>query len=164
MDLARRRQLLCLAAASGVVPNLSAALQAAGCAPVYDVFLAAAAAGQLAACRWFLQQGCPIPHDDGQAYMAACCNGDMATAVLRRRLGVPWGPPGEAVYDAVERSPLPMLRWLLEAGCPAGPSVDLASGRAIGRCEGWELLSRHLEEQRQLQSRARDAGRRCAIC
>ncbi|KXZ51938.1 hypothetical protein GPECTOR_11g63 [Gonium pectorale] len=58
MTLKQRRQLLCLTAASGMVPNLEVAVQAAGCLPKVEVFEAAASAAQLASCKWLLEHGC----------------------------------------------------------------------------------------------------------
>ncbi|KXZ43229.1 hypothetical protein GPECTOR_97g767 [Gonium pectorale] len=56
----QRVHLLCLTAASGVVANLEAAQQAAGCLLTYAVFEAAASAGQLDSCRWLRNEECPI--------------------------------------------------------------------------------------------------------
>ncbi|KXZ44143.1 hypothetical protein GPECTOR_73g664 [Gonium pectorale] len=60
LTLKQRRQLPCLAAASGVVANLQVALQAVGCTLMtHKVFEAGAASGKLFSCQWLWQQGCP---------------------------------------------------------------------------------------------------------
>lgn len=61
--------------------------------------------------------------ENGKSYIEASCNGDLAVARCLRRLGVPWGPPGR-VFLAIARglstwtASWPMLRWLLQEGCP----------------------------------------------
>ncbi|KXZ47035.1 hypothetical protein GPECTOR_38g272 [Gonium pectorale] len=59
LTLKQRRRLVTLTAASGVLPNLEVAVQAAGCLPTWEVLKAAAAAGHLRPCQWLWGQGCP---------------------------------------------------------------------------------------------------------
>ncbi|KXZ49139.1 hypothetical protein GPECTOR_23g67 [Gonium pectorale] len=58
LTLQRRRQLLCLTAASGVVANLEVAMEASGCLLTHEILEAAAAAGQLAFCQFCSQRSC----------------------------------------------------------------------------------------------------------
>ncbi|KAG2484942.1 hypothetical protein HYH03_016328 [Edaphochlamys debaryana] len=58
--LAQRRQLVWLTAATGDVANLAVAVAASGVQLNVKAMEAAAAAGQLEACRWLLAQGCPL--------------------------------------------------------------------------------------------------------
>ncbi|KXZ56491.1 hypothetical protein GPECTOR_1g44 [Gonium pectorale] len=101
--------------------ELMAWLRERGCEWGGGAFVRAAGAGCEEALEWLAERGCPMP-DSGRPYVAACRNGDLAAARCLARLGVPWGPPGavfgEALYSA---APLPLLRWLLGAGCPLGP-------------------------------------------
>ncbi|KXZ47034.1 hypothetical protein GPECTOR_38g271 [Gonium pectorale] len=64
LTLKQRRQLMNLTAASGVVPNLEVAVQAAGCSPTHETFMAAAAGGHLDSCEWLFDHGCPVMDDD----------------------------------------------------------------------------------------------------
>ncbi|KXZ44104.1 hypothetical protein GPECTOR_73g625 [Gonium pectorale] len=144
-------ELFDAAAESGSV-ELLAWLRGRGCAWGWWVFRSAARSGCEAALQWLAERGCPMPAS-GDPYMAACRNGDLATARCLARLGCPWGADGR-VFTAALESPaatLPMLHWLLEAGCP----VDLAAvrveyrsnhqprvGMAPGRLSPAEVLER----------------------
>ncbi|KXZ48297.1 hypothetical protein GPECTOR_29g72 [Gonium pectorale] len=102
--------------------ELLAWLRHHGCHCDCGAYTSAAEAGWEAALEWLAEQGCPMPAS-GQPYVAACRNGDLATATCLRRLGVPWGPVGSVLgAGAAERPidpiPLPLLRWLLKEGCP----------------------------------------------
>ncbi|KXZ48493.1 hypothetical protein GPECTOR_27g663 [Gonium pectorale] len=109
------------AAGSGSV-GLLAWLRERGCAWHADAWEAAAGAGCVEALEWLAERGCPMP-EEGKPYAVACRNGDMSTARCLVRLGVPWGPPGGDCRCEVARiAPLPMLRWLLDAGCRLEPS------------------------------------------
>ncbi|KXZ45040.1 hypothetical protein GPECTOR_59g648 [Gonium pectorale] len=133
------------AAASGSVP-LMAWLRERGCGWGRGALTAAAESGCEEAVEWLLARGCPVEQDDVTSLMCACCNGDLAMARLLRRLGVPWGPAGHLVSGAAQNAPLPMLRWLLEEGCPIGDYEAARRGaeqRASGREEALELLEAH---------------------
>ncbi|KXZ45254.1 hypothetical protein GPECTOR_56g350 [Gonium pectorale] len=121
-------ELFCCAARSGSV-ELLAWLRERGCPWDGRAVTAAAESGCVAALEWLAEQGCPMP-DDGSPYTEAARSADMLTLECLRRLGCPWGPPGR-VFTAsilsgvpgphVQQLPhgvLPLLQWLVEAGCP----------------------------------------------
>ncbi|KXZ42203.1 hypothetical protein GPECTOR_184g272 [Gonium pectorale] len=133
------------AAGSGSVEML-AWLAERGCLTDYHAFSEAAYAGCEAALEWLVEQGCPM-EDRGYPYISACRNGDMAMARCLRRLGVPWGSEGRVFYTAAVAAddkhidPLPLLRWMLEEGCP----VDVeAAGRSA---EVWRRTMPQWAEQ-----------------
>ncbi|KXZ40889.1 hypothetical protein GPECTOR_1495g674 [Gonium pectorale] len=110
-----------------------------------DASTSAAESGCEEALEWVVAQGCPVK-DDGSPYLNACRNGDLATVRLLRRLEVPWGPAGRVVLEAARVAPLPLLRWLLEEGCPVGDyeAAKVKAGeRASGRAEALQLLEAH---------------------
>ncbi|KXZ46886.1 hypothetical protein GPECTOR_39g380 [Gonium pectorale] len=111
----------CAAQAGSV--QMMAWLRERGCAWSESAYSAAAEGGCEAALEWLAERGCPMPAD-GDPYCKACVNGDLAVARCLRRLGVPWGPDGRVYRYASEwDAPEPMLRWLLEAGCPVDSDV-----------------------------------------
>ncbi|KXZ40966.1 hypothetical protein GPECTOR_1105g382 [Gonium pectorale] len=122
-------------------------LRERGCEWGYSCFSDAAGSGCEEAVEWLMARGCPM-EANGYAYTAACRNGDLAMARLLRRLGVPWGPAGDVVSRALHDSPLPMVRWLLEAGCPVG-DYEAARAAAVGRPSGREEALGLLEAHRQ---------------
>ncbi|KXZ52346.1 hypothetical protein GPECTOR_10g979 [Gonium pectorale] len=82
LNMERRKKLVCLVAASGVLPNLEVALQAAGfCQAPWVAFEAAAGAGQLAMCQWLLDrfqsrsEERTAPSFAGDAWLAAAAGG-----------------------------------------------------------------------------------------
>ena len=67
-------------------------------------------------------------------YPSAAANGDLAMLRALRRLGCPWGSRGEVFTKVVGcSSPVAVLSWLLEAGCPV--DWDAAVARAGRRCD-----------------------------
>ncbi|KXZ45052.1 hypothetical protein GPECTOR_59g660 [Gonium pectorale] len=136
------------AAFSGSV-DLMTWLQERGCGWSREALTAAACSGCEEAVEWLVAQGCPV-EDGYPSLILACRNGDLAMAQLLRQLGAPWGPAGSVVSDAAERSPLPMLRWLLQEGCPLGDydaAWKAAAERVSGRQEALELLEAHRQAQ-----------------
>ncbi|KXZ41748.1 hypothetical protein GPECTOR_296g798 [Gonium pectorale] len=118
LTLARRRQLLCLTAASGAVANLPAALEAAGCLLTYEVFKAAGAAGQLASCQWLRQQGCPASHEmaefTGDDTLLTCAAGNGHAHVCEWLLSVdPDAWTRCAVEAAARGGHVGLMEWLL---------------------------------------------------
>ncbi|KXZ45703.1 hypothetical protein GPECTOR_51g688 [Gonium pectorale] len=116
----------------------------------YDIN-AAAKSGCEEAVEWLVARAGAV-EIAGSPFMDPCRNGDLAMARLLRRLGVPWGPDGEAVSDAARDAPLPMLRWLLEEGCPVGDygaARAAAQERNSGRAEALELLWAHWQAQQE---------------
>ncbi|KXZ48365.1 hypothetical protein GPECTOR_28g772 [Gonium pectorale] len=124
LTLKRRRQLLSLTAASGVVANLEVALRAAGCSLTPEVFLAAAAAGRLDMCRWLLQRGCPTTKDgdSGSQLLAAAARGGqqhMCEWLVGLDLTWIWGGFGEAARGGH----LDLMEWLLQRR----PQLDVST-------------------------------------
>ena len=62
----------------------------------------------------------PRSQDNGQLYTVAAFNCDLAMLRALRRLGCPWGSRGEVFTRVAGQicSPVAVLSWLLEAGCP----------------------------------------------
>lgn len=57
--------------------------------------------------------------EEGDAYLPAAVNGDLGTLAALRRLRVPYS--GHSLSNAVRRGvALPVVRWLVENGVPAG--------------------------------------------
>ncbi|PNH03314.1 Ankyrin repeat domain-containing protein [Tetrabaena socialis] len=103
-----------------------------GCPWNASAFQSAAIAGSEEQLEWLVEHGCPMG-DNGQPYLRALENADLAVLRCLRRLGCPWGPAGRIFNSAVEAcgrtAPgvcAPMLRkqqllaltWLVEQGCP----------------------------------------------
>ncbi|KXZ48457.1 hypothetical protein GPECTOR_27g627 [Gonium pectorale] len=110
-------ELFHCAARSGSV-ELLAWLRERGCPWDAEAYNRAASSGCEAALEWLAERGCPMPAE-GDPYPAVCANGDLAAARCLLRLGVPWGPMWSVYQQASTLgAPEPMLRWLLEAGCP----------------------------------------------
>ncbi|KXZ45479.1 hypothetical protein GPECTOR_54g220 [Gonium pectorale] len=151
------RSVLTHAACSGRVEVL-AWLAERGCAADGATFLEAAVAGCEEALEWLAARGVG-PGDDGEPYVSAARNGDLATLRCLRRLGCPWGPEGRVFALCgyyVGRSWAP-LQWLLQAGCP----VDGAA--AARHAESWPEEERvqlmRLLEEREDEQQERGRGR-----
>ncbi|KXZ45383.1 hypothetical protein GPECTOR_55g289 [Gonium pectorale] len=116
-----------------------------------DATTSAAASGCEEALEWLVARGCPMK-DDGSPYTMPCRDGDLAMARLLRRMGAPWGPAGSVVMETALVAPVPMLRWLLEEGCPVGDyeaALAKAGQRASGREEALALLEAHRMAQQE---------------
>ncbi|KXZ41131.1 hypothetical protein GPECTOR_745g908 [Gonium pectorale] len=161
----RRRQLLSLTAASGVVANLEVALRAAGCTLTPEVFLAAAAAGRLDMCRWLLQRGCPTTKDGASGsqilaeaargghqhvcewlmglnltwmwggFCEAAQSGSVELLAWLRCRGCEWG--SEAFTAAVESGCEEAVEWLLTKGCP----VEAGGAPYLAACRNGDLAT-----------------------
>ncbi|KXZ47448.1 hypothetical protein GPECTOR_35g886 [Gonium pectorale] len=141
------------AAQSGSV-ELLAWLRERGCSWDATAYQHAARSGCVAALEWLAERGCPM-EEDGESYIKASCNGDLAVAHCLRRLGAPWGPPGR-VFLVISRrlsawtAVRPMLRWLLQEGCPVEYKVveeglaDWHSPQSPQVVEGLRMLREHL--------------------
>ncbi|KXZ48450.1 hypothetical protein GPECTOR_27g620 [Gonium pectorale] len=146
------------AAGSGSV-ELLAWLRARGCPWGVRTFAAAAEGGCEEALEWLVAQCCPMGEGCFMSYVHAANYGDLATLRCLRRLGVPWGPPGEVFARAVRFAPLPVLLWLEEQADGSGGgccSVDMfeaaASAKWRGGAEGAQsaAAARHKERPKQL--------------
>ncbi|KXZ45039.1 hypothetical protein GPECTOR_59g647 [Gonium pectorale] len=138
------------AAASGSVP-LMAWLRERGCGWGRGALTAAAESGCEEAVEWLLARGCPV-EADGASPISACERGDLAMARLLRRMGAPWGAAGDVTSYAAQNAPLPLLRLLLEEGCPVRDYEAArrgAVGRASGREEVLELLEAHRRQAQE---------------
>ncbi|KXZ45259.1 hypothetical protein GPECTOR_56g355 [Gonium pectorale] len=128
------------AAGSGSV-QLMAWLRERGCPWDSRAVTAAARSGCVAALEWLAERGCPMP-DDGLPYFEAGKSADLATVECLRRLGCPWGPPGLVLgacisgglpgcpYNNCASGVLPVLSWLLAAGCPVDWPGAVAAAEA----------------------------------
>ncbi len=89
-----------------------------------------------------------LASSDGTPYLSAAQNGDKATLVALRRLGVPWdvdeefepGPPRTIVGWAVAQGcNAPALRWLVEQGAPVGAAGSIEEVLAAAELRRAEL-------------------------
>ncbi|KXZ42200.1 hypothetical protein GPECTOR_184g269 [Gonium pectorale] len=147
LTLQRRKQLLSLTAASGVLPNLEVALQAAGLVGgVAEAFGAAAGAGQLSTCQWLrdysrdtedLRDACRV----GNALVAAASGGqqhvcEWLLAINRN------APKDRAVIAAVCGGHANLAEWLLLQQGPITPiSATSAQFLLIGVAHGCDLAA-----------------------
>ncbi len=105
----QRLRLLCFTASTGVLPNLQLAVKASGCVATAEVLAAAAASGQLPACRW-----------------------------LRDQAGCDWAANGRcrersrAMEAAARAGHAHVVRWLREAGCRPGAGTEALLAAAAG--------------------------------
>ncbi|KXZ47191.1 hypothetical protein GPECTOR_37g197 [Gonium pectorale] len=157
--------LLVAAAESGSV-QLMAWLRERGCGWDASAITAAADSGCEEAVEWLVVQGCPV-QGNGDPYSCACFNGDLAMAAVLRRLGAPWGPAGAVAVPSARGAPLPLLRWLLEEGCPVGDfsaAQRAAAKRANGRGEAlWLLQKAYPQRQDGTGSLAAAVAKRPAL-
>ncbi|KXZ48207.1 hypothetical protein GPECTOR_29g113 [Gonium pectorale] len=141
------------AAQSGSV-ELLAWLRQRGCSWDATAYHGAAFSGCVAALEWLADQGCPMK-GNGQPYDEASRNGDLAAMRCLRRLGAPWGPPGSVFLASALRlfawtTSWPMLRWLLQEGCPVEYKVveetlaDWDSSESPQLLDVLRLLREHL--------------------
>ncbi|PNH03307.1 Ankyrin repeat domain-containing protein [Tetrabaena socialis] len=94
------------AAAKSGSMELLAWLHGRGCPWDESVFAAAARTGSEEQLEWLAARGCPMG-EDGEAYMWAVTNGDLAILGCLQRLGCPLGPKSGKVFArAIERSSL----------------------------------------------------------
>ncbi|KXZ48841.1 hypothetical protein GPECTOR_25g426 [Gonium pectorale] len=138
----RSDELMDAAGASGSI-EVMAWLRERGCPWGPDTFAGAAGSGCEAALEWLAERGCPMVKSNprrtayrvgGRVYngramplmpdFEAASNNDLAALRCLARLGCPWGDlPGiTTVFNsclAHPCRPMPVLRLLVELGCPA---------------------------------------------
>ncbi|PNH04378.1 hypothetical protein TSOC_009462 [Tetrabaena socialis] len=120
LTLRQRVELPCLVARSGVIANLEVLLARGDDAHVLEaqVLEAAAGAGQLEACRWLRQRGCPAA--GGEALEQAARGGHLAVCEWLLDTGCPFGP-GAACQAALGGN-VGLMDWLLASGPRPKPS------------------------------------------
>ncbi|KXZ48840.1 hypothetical protein GPECTOR_25g425 [Gonium pectorale] len=133
--------LMDAAAASGSV-EVMAWLRERGCPWGLDTFAEAADSGCVAAMEWLAERGCPF--QDGWAYKKAACNRDLAALRCLARLGCPWGTASgaRAVFSSCldcRCRPLPVLRLLVELGCPVDWEACRDQKFVYGETREWLL-------------------------
>ncbi|KXZ45320.1 hypothetical protein GPECTOR_56g417 [Gonium pectorale] len=129
---ARRRELVCLTAASGATANLALAVQSAGCGLTDEVGYAAGKAGQLGSCALLAELGC----DMGRAVDGAAAGGHLALCEeLTSWAGVQYSPFNCAM-TAAGAGHTHILEWMVrQCELPAphsGKAWDLARAVAQG--------------------------------
>ncbi len=84
---------------------------------------AAARSGCFDLVRYMLEANGGLPQPfrctPKDVYAAAAANGDLGTLLELRRLEMPWGC-GTLQEAVLDRTPLPVLRWMVQQGMPAG--------------------------------------------
>ncbi|GFR42457.1 hypothetical protein Agub_g3364, partial [Astrephomene gubernaculifera] len=118
---------------------------------------AAADSGCEEAMEWLEAHGFPFKEAPvaGNPYTASAQRGDLATLRCLRRLGCPWGPVGVTSTACVRgNSPLPVLRCLLEGGCPVDWEAAVAAlpPACNPAMREWVLQQQRLAEQGQKQA------------
>ncbi|KXZ54742.1 hypothetical protein GPECTOR_4g811 [Gonium pectorale] len=162
----QRVQLLCLTAASGVVANLEAAQQAAGCLLTHAVFEAAASAGQLDSCRWLRDQECPLSevygHESG-LLAAAAGGGHQHVCEWLLSLNVSFEPYRlNSAAGAAHGGHVDLMEWLLKRmpSCGRGGSVlvSVAHGCDLATLQGLQLRWERLQPKDKAAALAAAAG------
>ncbi|KXZ54764.1 hypothetical protein GPECTOR_4g834 [Gonium pectorale] len=158
LNLQRRQQLLCLAAASGVVPNLEVAVAAAGCVPTYQVFAAAAASGHLDPCQWLHVYGCPLERDSDEGpndtvLAAAAGAGHLHICEWLVTLGGAWGRDyvAHAVRAAARGGYPDLAGWLLQHFGERARLIPahVQTSILVGTARGCDLVSLQQRVQRE---------------
>ncbi len=91
-----------------------------------ELLSGAAEAGCEALIEWLAQQPrCLEGPFTGCLYTVAAQNGDRATLVALRRLGVPWGKADSLAEAVRRRCVMPALRWLRDQGAPVGSAKEV---------------------------------------
>ncbi|GIL64970.1 hypothetical protein Vafri_18824 [Volvox africanus] len=157
--LSKRRHLLALVAASGVVANFETALKAAGTVPTGETMEAAALAGNLESCMWLHKRGCPW----GKALSMAASAGHLQLCEWLLGNGCAW--TRDAVYAAARGGQRGLMLWLLkQRTADRGNDVRVEELLAAA-AEGFDLetfkhlyhdlFNGNLLPQRQLQQQPR---------
>ncbi|PNH01265.1 Ankyrin repeat domain-containing protein, partial [Tetrabaena socialis] len=151
-DRALTKDVFAAAARAGSM-ELLGWLRVRGCPWDATVFTAGAAGGSEEQLEWLVEQGC-LMGDDGEPYVRAARNGDLAMLRCLRRLGCPWGPGGSTftravaglineIWDYVE--PVEhVLSFLLDGGCPVDwDAAEAAAEDARDKARtGWLQMQR----------------------
>ncbi len=121
------------AAKRGDLPLVQHLVQHLGCVPNEQTLRAAARGGCVPLVEWLVDRwpGMLGTSPPNSPYIDAAVNGDRATLVTLRRLGVPWGAKdvvAKAVEEGCER---PGLEWLVDHGAPVGTEEDMEGALAL---------------------------------
>ncbi|GLC33300.1 hypothetical protein PLESTB_000349000 [Pleodorina starrii] len=124
--------LLDCAAASGNL-ELMTWLHGRGWALGPEAFPNGAGSGCEEALEWLVERDCPLPLD-GDAYLGAARNGDLAMLRCLHRLGCPWGPPGELLAKCIRSTSvsIAVLQCLLDLG-----RLEMDLDAAVKLAEDW---------------------------
>ncbi|PNH07469.1 hypothetical protein TSOC_006073, partial [Tetrabaena socialis] len=170
----KRKQLLCLIAASGSVANLMSAEEGAGLLLREEVVEAAAAAGQREVCRWLVRQvgvpwGNSLDAAAGTGRQAMCnwllaqgCKGDFMSAAIAAARGghvslMDWLLallPDHSQLQASEHWPLLQLLGAVAEGCDLATLIRMHQQLTLGG--GGLQLQR---QEGQQQANGGDAGK-----
>ncbi len=102
----------------------------------------AAKAGCEALLEWLVEQrGCIVDPHGVSPYVRAAANGDKATLVALRRLGVPWDVRGVLVPALELGCDLPAFSWLVEQGVSAVGKAE--SRKELDKAIRWQLHHAH---------------------
>ncbi|GIL78623.1 hypothetical protein Vretimale_6222 [Volvox reticuliferus] len=157
--LSKRRHLLALVGASGVVANFETALKAAGTVPTGETMEAAASAGKLESCMWLHKRGCPW----GKALSMAASAGHLELCEWLLGNGCTW--TRDAVYAAARGGHRVLMEWLLQQRTTDHGSDVRMEELLAAAVEGFDLntfkqlyrdlFNGDLLPQRQLQQQPR---------
>ncbi|PNW77834.1 hypothetical protein CHLRE_10g453750v5 [Chlamydomonas reinhardtii] len=140
LSLAQRHRLLCLAASSGHLPSLDAALAHCGCTLTSGALASAAAGGSVAACERLLGAGAPASCEAyGQACVAAAAGGHMSVLRLlldRTRLSKAESSYTASCAAAARAGQLPALQLLLDSPASGAVCARVIRNAGTGACEG----------------------------
>ncbi|GFR44591.1 hypothetical protein Agub_g5869 [Astrephomene gubernaculifera] len=161
LDVLRSPHLLERAAGAGsavLMRMVHEAGEGEGAALTADVFYQAVISGCEEAVEWLAERGCPVvaPRQviHCTPYVVAARQGDMAMLRCLRRVGCPW--QGSETFTCVRYdSSLPIVRWMVEEGCPVDWAAVLPTYTFgwPGEVEKWLLKRR-----RQELKRAKEGG------
>ncbi|PNW77835.1 hypothetical protein CHLRE_10g453766v5 [Chlamydomonas reinhardtii] len=134
LSLAQRHRLLCLAASSGHLPSLDAALAHCGCTLTSGALTSAAAGGSVAACERLLGAGAPASCE-----VAAAAVGHMPVLRLlldRTRLSKAESSYTASCAAAARAGQLPALQLLLDSPASGAVRARVIRNSAAGACAG----------------------------
>ncbi|GFR39587.1 hypothetical protein Agub_g47 [Astrephomene gubernaculifera] len=162
LDVLRLPDLLERAAGAGsavLMRMVHEAGKGEGAALTADLFHQAVKSGCEEAVEWLAERGCPVvaPGQDIHCtpYVVAARQGDMAMLRCLRRVGCPWQGSETLTYCVRCDCSLPIVRWMLEEGCPVDWAAVLPTYTF-----GWprEVETWLLKRRKQELKRAKEGG------
>ncbi|KXZ45252.1 hypothetical protein GPECTOR_56g348 [Gonium pectorale] len=134
LTLARRRELLCLTAASGAADNLALAARACGCPLTNQVAYSAGRAGQLGSCLALEELGCDLR----RAVEGAAAGGHQALCVEQANMCSHFSPI-DCANAAAKGGHADLFQWML--GWDIEPALHAGGWRfdaqEASRCAAW---------------------------